>query len=172
MKKNGFVPIIILIIAILGAVGYFGYKNYLLKPQNPVVSDPTTTWKTYSNSDVGFSFKYPNSFIEKPAGTKNEEVKLFIGDNQYSLLLRLSSDSKAYNIESLKEFYSIKSIGSYTAYLTSLVASGGEFSTTAVIPFGKYFIDILINPNDGDESKAVATEKIRNQILSTLIFTK
>lgn len=176
MKKNGFVPIvIILIIAILGVAGYFEYRNYLVKPQNPVVSDSTMTWKTYSNSDVGFSFKYPDSFTEKSAGTiyKNEEVKLFAGDNQYSLLLRLSSDSKAYNIENLKEFSnSTKSIGSYMAYLTSSVASGGEFFTTAVIPFGQYFIDISINPNGGDESKATATEGIRDQILSTFKFTK
>lgn len=184
MKKNGFAPlIIILVIAILGVVGYFGYKDYLSRPQ-PVnvvspslstISDPTINWKIYSNSDVGFSFKYPNSFIEKPIGTiyKNEEVKLFVGDNQYSLLLRLSSDSKAYDTKNLKEFSnSTKSIGSYTAYLTSSVASGGEFSTTAVIPFGKYFIDISINPNGGGESKATATEEIRDQILSTLKLTK
>lgn len=184
MKKNGFASlIIILAIAILGVVGYLGYKDYLSKsqpvsvvsPSLSTVSDPTINWKIYSNSDVGFSFKYPNSFIEKPIGTiyKNEEVKLFVGDNQYSLLLRLSSDSNAYKIENLKDFSnSTKSIGSYTAYLTSSVASGGEFSTTAVIPFGQYFIDISINPNGGDESKAATTEEVRDQILSTFKFTK
>ena len=173
MKKNGFAPLIIIsVLTILGAIGYFGYKNYLLKPQNPVVPDPTTTWKTYSNSDVGFSFKYPNSFIEKPVGTKNEEVKLFAGDNQYSLLLKISSDSKAYNIKNLKEFSgSTKPIGPYLVYLTSSVDSGGGFFTTAIIPFGNYFINILISPNDGDESKAVGTEEIRDQILSTFKFT-
>lgn len=38
MKKNGFAPlIIILIIAILGVVGYFAYKNYYVKTQTPVL---------------------------------------------------------------------------------------------------------------------------------------
>lgn len=184
MNKNGFAPlIIILILAILGVVGYFGYKNYLPKqqfvnitsPMPSALSDQTINWKTYSSSDVGLSFKYPSSFIEKPVGTiyKNEEVKLLVGDNQYTLILRLSSDSGAYNVENLKEFSnSRKNIGSYTAYLTSGVASGGEFYTTTVIPFGKYFIDISISPNDGDETKAVVTKEIRDQILSTFKFTK
>ena len=35
---------------------YFGYKNYLLKTQNTVVLN----WKTYSDENYGFAFKYPN----------------------------------------------------------------------------------------------------------------
>lgn len=62
MKKNGFVPIlIILLIAILGVVGYLGYKNFWPKLQ-------TAKWKTYTNDKYQFSLKYPEdySYYESP----------------------------------------------------------------------------------------------------------
>lgn len=68
MKKNGFVPIlIILIIITLGVVGYLGYKNYLSNPSSlkpiptPVstISFDISNWKTYTNTRYGYMFKYP-----------------------------------------------------------------------------------------------------------------
>lgn len=73
MKRNGFAPLlIILIIATLGVVGYFGYRNYLIKPQNTVISSPapsaksdtTSVWKTYK-ADASYgsiSFEYPGTY--------------------------------------------------------------------------------------------------------------
>ena len=63
MKKNGFIPIIILIFAILGVVGYLGYKTYVSKlpaPNSTVTPNLDENWKTYTNTELGFSFKYPS----------------------------------------------------------------------------------------------------------------
>lgn len=70
MKKNGFAPIIILVIVILGVVGYFGYKGFPLKhqlvnifsPSPSTVSSPTATWKTYINTKYNYSIKYPDNW--------------------------------------------------------------------------------------------------------------
>ena len=84
MKKDnqGFIQIIILVILVLvlvGAAYYFGTKNKTnitlnVATSTPVVSiqpsavpivnpttDPTANWKTYTNSQYGFSFGYPDS---------------------------------------------------------------------------------------------------------------
>ena len=78
MKKNGFVPIIIiLIIAIFGAIGYFIYprkvinKPEVTKIQNVPVSSSTTStssalvtnWKTYTNKTKGYSLNYPDDWF-------------------------------------------------------------------------------------------------------------
>lgn len=64
MKQKGFAPIIFLVLIALAVVGYFGYKTYWPKIQGPVFSsfpalDPTASWKTYTNTKAGISFKYP-----------------------------------------------------------------------------------------------------------------
>ena len=67
VKSKGFAPIIILVLIALAVVGYFGYKNYWPKLQSLVIPTPTeipdltTNWKTYTNSKIGFSLKYPDS---------------------------------------------------------------------------------------------------------------
>lgn len=64
MKKNGFAPLIlILIIAILGVVGYFGYKNYLVKPQVSVVSNSTPQIVYYDGNYEYCQFKDACNFI-------------------------------------------------------------------------------------------------------------
>lgn len=191
MKKNatprtewymGFAPlIIILVIAILSVVGYFGYKNYSSKSQTSISPSPSPedtseqikNWKTYTNTKYSFSFKYPNTFVSKNENTALPLPQiLFVGDSQHTLILRVSSDSRAYSLQNIKETTQLsKKIEAYTAYLSSGVDSGGGFFATTIIPFEGYFIDMIITPNDGDESRAKETEKLRDQILLTLKFT-
>lgn len=72
--KNNLVSIliVILILIILGAVGIWAYQNYFA-PKQVTLATPTPSpteasaqegtagWKTYSNSQLGFEFKSPNS---------------------------------------------------------------------------------------------------------------
>jgi hypothetical protein len=88
MKQKGFTPIIILILLVLVGIGlyYFGTKNKQSLPSNgktvpvasvqpssnPVIettSDPATAnWKTYTDENYKFSFKYPSDWkINCPA---------------------------------------------------------------------------------------------------------
>lgn len=58
---------IILLLASLGSFGIFAYQNYFTQKPLPTVSptpptstpDETANWKTYTNSQAGFSIKYP-----------------------------------------------------------------------------------------------------------------
>lgn len=58
MKKNGFAPLIlILVIAILGVLGYFAYNNTQQKPQNTVL-DNSDQLMTYKNDSFEVEFQY------------------------------------------------------------------------------------------------------------------
>lgn len=78
--RQGFIPIIIAIVvavAVLTGGGYVAYK-YIAPQFQPQVqpeqntnqtenqtvepSDPTASWKTYTNSQYGFEFKYPSKY--------------------------------------------------------------------------------------------------------------
>jgi len=86
--------LVVLVILLLGVTGVFAYKYYELKQQvkkqpapstlpvvttlspTPILSpqptiDPTTSWKSYSNSTHHIFFKYPSewSLTEKPGQT-------------------------------------------------------------------------------------------------------
>jgi hypothetical protein len=71
MKKNGFTPIIIvLIIAFLGGIGYLAVKFGQVKLTKPVefikqtsTPDPTADWKIFRNEKGTLQFKYPPDFF-------------------------------------------------------------------------------------------------------------
>ena len=81
-NQKGFIPVLILLtFVILGLSVYFGYSY--LKPkevsiiptQSPIVSnspvasgEPTADWKTYTNLELGISFKYPPKFTQNGTG--------------------------------------------------------------------------------------------------------
>lgn len=113
MKKNGFAPlIIILVIALLGVVGYFGYKNYLVKPQVLTIPSPSPLsvpdqtkvlsqipgWKIYTNTKYHFSIEYPEdwTFREFP-------------DTHTGASFRLASDSNDLNHEHISVDFNSRS---------------------------------------------------------------
>ena len=79
--------IIILIVALLGTLGFVYWQNYM-QPKNidtsqktpvenkdnniitPVVADPIADWKTYTNAQYGFSFKYPVDWTVQESPTE------------------------------------------------------------------------------------------------------
>ena len=76
MKKNGFSPIlIVLILVILGAVGYFGYKRLEIQTSSFQTKVDTVNWKIF-NSKYGYSVKYPSDWdtnISLPGGKGNAD---------------------------------------------------------------------------------------------------
>jgi hypothetical protein len=67
--KNARIAVIgVFIVAALGTGLYFLQDNAPSDvPEDPNVVDPYAGWKTYTNEEYGFSFKYPGDYIlEKP----------------------------------------------------------------------------------------------------------
>ena len=62
MKKNGFVPIIILVIAILGAIGYFGYKNILSRVTKVM---QTSNVYVYTDPNKIYSVTFPVDWFQQ-----------------------------------------------------------------------------------------------------------
>lgn len=57
-------------------------------------ADPTSTWKTYTNSNLGFEIKYPEGvMIEKEMNDEYNRATIFRGDNLYfEVMLRKAGD--------------------------------------------------------------------------------
>jgi len=92
-RNLGFSPIfIILLVVIIGAVGAFIYfKNpdvsFLnLKQTADKKTVDTSGWKTYSNTEAGFSFKYPPSVIFDNEANKDNPTpsELFVSVEKLS----------------------------------------------------------------------------------------
>ena len=69
MKKVPLIVSIIIVILIIAVVGFFAYKYYgtqktVVQQQNQNLNKQTTQiagWKTYTNTQYGFEFQYPNN---------------------------------------------------------------------------------------------------------------
>jgi len=155
-------------------------KNEELIINTPTVTptpDPTADWKTYTNSEYGFSFKYPSDFLDKKMN--DNSVILSVGSKDYSLSLKADSDLDIYTdeIKDIKKLFdtkeqnvNIKGIGPYTAYLRSIQSAGGEFSFFRIIliPIKSYMFDLSLSPKD--ENDFATSEELADQILSTFKF--
>lgn len=102
-KKWVIIGLVFLFLVFTGAASYFAYENYQLKKESkkvvqptpsPAVEQPTPTvnpiadWKTYTDSKVGFTFKYPDSVVLYSGENydKNKETVLsVVVDNINSL---------------------------------------------------------------------------------------
>jgi len=181
MKQKGFAPIIILVLIIaLAAVGYFGYKNYWPKIQKIVVyspapsvtADPTTNWKTYTNTKYLYSLKYPASFTTglQSAGAGNKEAD----PTTRNLFIYKSDASEPYieryiNLEifQVKPTYDKKMVTQTTLdnqTVEKIVIPGAKFDIYSAQVGTKDFIEIYVS-NDPTR------KEVANQILSTFKFT-
>ncbi len=86
---SGFAPILILLIILaLGTVGFASYKFGGNKISVPVtilptlttdpISDQTVNWKTYTNTEYGFSFNYPSSWKIMELGSTYRKTVLIL----------------------------------------------------------------------------------------------
>ncbi|MBX4198589.1 hypothetical protein KW782_04670, partial [Candidatus Parcubacteria bacterium] len=101
--KKGFAPVVLLIIIAVVAIGggaYYYTQNGVDKTNTQATSTiQTTNWKTYSNAQYGFEFKYPVS-------AKQQAVEL--ATNPSLNLNFLLEDSKSLNVTiySAKKYHS------------------------------------------------------------------
>lgn len=102
------IPLIIVVLLITS--GYFFFQNQQLqKPKventvltpTPVVKDETANWKTYINTNAGYSLKYPSLWSVKSFSnniTLNSDDKLhFIRVQQFIVPQNLTLDKFIYN---------------------------------------------------------------------------
>jgi len=90
-NQKGFaniVLVVVIVVILVGAVGYFAFvkKSEPIAQQptptstqtktpvspTPIPKDETANWKTYTNAQYGFEFRYPNAWISNPGMTSTD----------------------------------------------------------------------------------------------------
>ena len=171
MKKNGFVPLlIILAIAILGVVGYFSYKGFPLKKQltnNPlsspsVVSSPMPTPFLENLKDISLEKYLKNTLsacVEYFGENKCDETKNYA-------VIQIINKNYAYggfdNDQVGFQFAAIKINGVWTKYYTG---GGGipDCREISNLPPGVFGEDILNACFDGKQTIIKTTGKSINE---------
>lgn len=182
MNKKSFWVIIGVIVIVLIGIVYFTFPDKLdyLEPQVNTVPNnvmDTAGWKTYTNAEYGFEFKYPLGwdFEENPNANSDEAEIVSVAETYYGhvtvYLLRgpiewVGNDGLTYQMG--EEKLGGKNAVSKTGYVDGQLAQRHfivEFDSTTVVisavPFGNY--DTYSEPEKW--------EKL-DQILSTFKFTK
>lgn len=187
MRQKGFIPIIILVLVILAAVGYFGYKNYWPKAQTLVITsptpaptpDPTADWKTYTTQF--YSFKYPPQWQAQKSYTYDSGSETgFEYDYGYPFYVRHIGNynqltSKPYS--SLQEYLGSRSgsikdiqIDSFPAKHVSNPGDEGRVvpyeEVLVFVPNRTFILSLYYQLYDKADIKTF------DQILSTFKFTK
>lgn len=145
--KKSRLPLIflaLLFLVLFSAVGYLYSQYYQLKqqltqsqllpspsPETEIV-DPTADWQTYTNTEIGFNFKYPEkiSIIEKVQG--KELIINFNGlENSFSLVVNPTSDHNFFEAKTISKTLSFNNIS--WQYLTgdNKLCDGGECNRTS-----------------------------------------
>ena len=186
-NQKGFTNIVLVVVIVIfvGAVGYFAF----VKKSEPVAQQPTPTqtsnptktptpnpkdeiadWKTYTNAQYGFEFRYPSNWgFDDQSANRLGGVDVFVmapmdnnfGKNTMNVVidtLHTLSDRRQYRIsDGYQE--KIISVGGGTVYTYSKngVADGMDLFTAG----GKVF-QISFDPSN----------PIITQIISTFKFTK
>ncbi len=73
------IALIIILVTLVGVFGYL-YLSGKYKPTGPLkkVSDETAGWKTYTNTEYGFEFKYPNNWAVSESQKRSLPYLVFI----------------------------------------------------------------------------------------------
>lgn len=181
--------LILLIVAVflvgILAIGYFWYQNKQtpvpVKSQNLTVASSTNEfadWKTYTNEEYGFEFKYPNDWIleadrdgvslDSPENFRNPNRRIEILIAYDKNLNNLNAKQYYDGVNGIKAFDNPTEdreviVGNQKAY--ELYPTTGEFpGELVIIPKEQIFIrfdTVLIKEN---------TDVVLSQILSTFKF--
>jgi hypothetical protein len=76
----GVIVVIVIVIVIVGIYFSTAKKVVDIPKPIPVAIDPTASWITDTNTELGFSFKYPADFF-----SANQEPKILVGDCNYNV---------------------------------------------------------------------------------------
>lgn len=196
-NQKGITPVIIaLIVAVILGGGYL-----VIKAQNSkktVVTDETVNWKTYTNTEYGFEFKYPPSVFPNDRGDAKDLVTSFTNgpdlDDGKPLSFVSVYVNSAENIKSFPEYlakypvkygngdkplqFKTRTLGQNTFYYARTELFEGLLSFRYYILHGNKvykFVSIAhgvdeLNPNFNGENDS--THVALKQILSTFKFTK
>lgn len=177
------IALTVLLIAILGIAGYFLYTKYLVgtgsnEAANTAVTpmpvavtptpDPTANWKTYTNPQYGFSFKYPLGAKLGNAKFANSEFSIVLSgmtDLQYEDLTVYVGKAWAFTNASASSNTNFK-IGGVNAYREDLPLGQNPPQSLVYVKNGNYYYTIQQVKNE-DDAKIGG---IFDQLLSTFKF--
>ena len=165
-SKRGFIPIVLLIIIVASAIGGGSYYYSQKAPSEEVETNTqatttqTTEWKTYTNSQYGFSLKYPNTskkiYTENqtcpvPHGTagifSSEFVSVSIGCGDFTEATARVNDTKYNSLFTLEK----RIIADRQAYLTSYFTSTDYYNRQAYLPLDNNHFIIVETAQKGLE---------------------
>ena len=151
--------------------------NTISAPSPTTPADPTASWKTYTNTETGFTFKYPETWTEKGPVAEHDTTIVYIhadekfGEGPEPIQYYLW-------VEKTKELpereYTRESVGGYAAYKTDQEPSRSGALTYFITKDETQYIIISLTPYDTGELWPAQDQYIKtfNQILSTFKFTK
>ena len=145
MNQKGFANIILVVVIVMlvGAVGYFAF----VKKSEPVAqqptptptqvtntpkssptptttpADPTANWKTYTNTQHGIEFKYPNNWEIDAADTNKGQADSFLDVHLTNYKVADRADCSKFIGMEIQAFHPIE--GSFDTFVKSQVNTGG-----------------------------------------------
>lgn len=191
-SRNSFLPILIILFVLLAAIGFLVYQNRQLQKQISAITisvppplltatptpsamptptlDLTANWKTYTDSDLEITFKYPTSLVELK-GKNGISIMPPQSDNLV-FELKKTADSTIETVYATEK----KGAEASSPLVQTTVNSyqGWETQVRSMVFDGKKIFfqrgsDVLvISYND---CSYCATKEISHQILSTFKFT-
>lgn len=184
-RRSPLVPVLVSICVLaLGAAGYFGYQNYQLNkqvikvPPSPTSSpksaksaekeDSTANWKTYTNTTLNYSIKFPSTFTTQvmAAGAGIQEARPT--DGNIYIYQQDSSESYLDRIINIEVF---QEKPTYSMGTTSTTKINGVDAIKVIIPNSKFDIYLISTPSKEYIEIYVTNDPKRqslaNQILST-----
>ncbi len=181
--------IILVLLVLVGAGGILLGKRMASTPNypktdsgiNPIYTDTISDWRTYSNSQYGFSFKYPAQYSETGvAGGPDNALVAFYDETQDTTVLVALSTKKF----TMANLHSYAPTGSED--VDPVQASFGDNTFYYYGPGGggvaypdRYFYNLDGNilyfqfngPYENDKTPNAAAKSLASQILSTFKFT-
>lgn len=175
MPKKTFTPkfigvIVLLLVLGAGAYGAMWYQQKqqvaqevvpIFTPRPSATPDPTADWKTHTNSQYGFEFKYPGDLILHPV-VDGVEISL-PPDTLRDLLLSVSLDGRI--ISEISDQYAKIRIPLKDIFVNGIPAIQPENTGNIFIVHDNKVYKIIYNEVNNPN-------KLVDQILSTFKFTK
>ncbi|OGZ62809.1 MAG: hypothetical protein A2998_02280 [Candidatus Staskawiczbacteria bacterium RIFCSPLOWO2_01_FULL_37_25b] len=147
-------------------------------------TNQTAGWKTYTNSEYGFEFKYPSEYTFYDSGLGNAIFAVSLQrQNQFSFSTRIYlRDGKTIN-QWISQDVGSDGVSHYSTFVKNInvdgtngiiaipvIVMGGKNYYTAIFPKDNYMFEILITSEFSKTPQE--TISLLDQIISTFKFTK
>lgn len=75
---------VLMFVVVVGSIAWYDVIKNTPKVDQQVTTNPTAEWKTYSNNEYGFEFKYPSSYdVGSPTGKITNSLTLYTNEPYY-----------------------------------------------------------------------------------------